>query len=343
LHHIIDWDDVRYFVAVARGGLVRAAAAWRAGAPDPIRWIAKSNFGIPDWAREGEVPTTEIPFKTTDAEAQIVAVRQGLGMTTLPCFVGDADKLLVRVPGTALRIFGTLWLLTRARPAKRSADASSPSSYPAGSPRTRRFSRDCPIPTTDERQVADPSPRRRPLLTLLIATEMPQHEGARCGALSLLQQLHKFTVFSDGVRRRRRLIVQQHSERCCRCKCLDETAQKLVAGHRSQQQMEVGKQMHERDFVAAPLRIPLGVDSSGSRRGLPTAAMGGELTFPTALGWIGDQRHAAASQRWRNSAALSNGQDTRPGRAVAGYPSVTSASITSRSAVMTIPLVSGPR
>jgi hypothetical protein len=32
-----------------------------------------------------------------------------------------------------------------------------------------------------------------------------------------------------------------------------------------------------------------------------------------------------------------------PGCAVAGYPSVTSASITSRSAVITMPLVSGPR
>ena len=26
LHHMIDWDDVRYFLAVARGGSVRAAA-----------------------------------------------------------------------------------------------------------------------------------------------------------------------------------------------------------------------------------------------------------------------------------------------------------------------------
>ncbi len=34
-------------------------------------------------------------------------------MTTLPCFVGEADKLLVRVPGTALRTHGTLWLLTQ--------------------------------------------------------------------------------------------------------------------------------------------------------------------------------------------------------------------------------------
>jgi len=88
-------------------------AAWRAGAADRIRWIVKNNHGIPDWAREGEVPSTKVPFRITDAGAQIVAVRQGLGMTTLPCFVGDADPLLVRVPGTALHMHGTLWLLTQ--------------------------------------------------------------------------------------------------------------------------------------------------------------------------------------------------------------------------------------
>jgi len=87
-------------------------AAWRTGAPDRIRWIVKDNY-LPDWARGGEVPTAEIPFRTTDAEAQIVAVRQGLGMTTLPCFVGDADPLLVRVPGTGLHRHGTLWLLSQ--------------------------------------------------------------------------------------------------------------------------------------------------------------------------------------------------------------------------------------
>jgi DNA-binding transcriptional LysR family regulator len=88
-------------------------AAWRAGAPDPIRWIVISIHGIPQWARDGEIRATGVPFRTTDAEAQIVAVRQGLGITTLPCFVGDADPLLVRVPGTDLHMYGTVWLLTQ--------------------------------------------------------------------------------------------------------------------------------------------------------------------------------------------------------------------------------------
>jgi len=87
-------------------------AAWRAGAVDRIRWIVISQYGISDWAREGEVPAADVAFKTTDGGAQIAAVRQGIGMTMLPCFVGDADPLLARVPGTALHKHGTLWLLT---------------------------------------------------------------------------------------------------------------------------------------------------------------------------------------------------------------------------------------
>lgn len=87
-------------------------AAQRAGAPDRIRWIVVDNYD-PDWARKSEIRTAEVPFRITDSEAQIAAVRQGLGMTVLPCFVGDADPLLVRVPGTDLHRHGTLWLLTQ--------------------------------------------------------------------------------------------------------------------------------------------------------------------------------------------------------------------------------------
>jgi DNA-binding transcriptional LysR family regulator len=86
---------------------------WRAGATSPMRWIVISSHGIPDWASEGEVRVTAVPLRTTDGGAQIVAARQGLGITTLPCFVGDADPELVRVPGTDLHMYGTLWLLTQ--------------------------------------------------------------------------------------------------------------------------------------------------------------------------------------------------------------------------------------
>lgn len=83
-------------------------SSWRAGAPDAIRWIVISMYGMPDWASEGEVRTAGAPFRTTDAAAQIVAARQGLGITTLPCFVGDADPLLVRVPGGPAPVWNAL-------------------------------------------------------------------------------------------------------------------------------------------------------------------------------------------------------------------------------------------
>ena len=87
--------------------------ALRAGGQDPMRWIVISMHGIPDWAVAGEVHTTAIPFRTSDAAAQIVAIRQGLGLGTLPCFVGDADPMLARVPGTDMHLYGTLWILTQ--------------------------------------------------------------------------------------------------------------------------------------------------------------------------------------------------------------------------------------
>jgi DNA-binding transcriptional LysR family regulator len=96
-------------VYISRDRLTR----WRAGASDPVRWIVIARHGVPDWASEGAVRAGGVPFSVTDAEAQIVAVRQGLGMTTLPCFVGDADPALMRVPGTDLHLYGTLWLLTQ--------------------------------------------------------------------------------------------------------------------------------------------------------------------------------------------------------------------------------------
>jgi DNA-binding transcriptional LysR family regulator len=87
-------------------------AAWRAGALDPIRPIVIGGQAVPDWVDKGEVRVTGIPFRTPDADAQIAAVRQGIGMTRLPCFVGDADHLLARVPGIDLKSPATIWLLT---------------------------------------------------------------------------------------------------------------------------------------------------------------------------------------------------------------------------------------
>ena len=88
-------------------------AAWRAGASDPIRWIVIDDHGLPAGPARVRFPSRGVPFRTPDAETQIVAVRQGIGITKLPCFVGDADPMLVRAPGNNPRMNATLWLLTQ--------------------------------------------------------------------------------------------------------------------------------------------------------------------------------------------------------------------------------------
>ena len=75
--------------------------------------MVKDNIGIPDWAHPGDIDAAEPSFRTTNADAQITAVHEGIGMATLPCFVGDPDPLLTRAPGANLHMHGTLWLLTQ--------------------------------------------------------------------------------------------------------------------------------------------------------------------------------------------------------------------------------------
>ena len=87
--------------------------AWRVGTADTLRWVLQSFGGTPDEARAGEMRVAGTPFRTADTAAQTTVLKEGFGMATLPCFVGDAEPSLVRVPGTGIVKHGTLWLLTQ--------------------------------------------------------------------------------------------------------------------------------------------------------------------------------------------------------------------------------------
>lgn len=88
-------------------------AAWQAGRSGRLRWITKNNEDVPEWARSDAVEIAGVPFRVPEDAAHIEALRQGLGISALPSFVGDAEPLLVRVPGTGLGPHGTLWVLTQ--------------------------------------------------------------------------------------------------------------------------------------------------------------------------------------------------------------------------------------
>jgi DNA-binding transcriptional LysR family regulator len=107
--HGLKGPDVFGGVYISRDRL----AGWQSGADEPLRWIVIAAHGVPEWASEGAVRTTGAPFKVSDAAAEIAAVRHGLGITTLPCFVGDADDQLLRVPDSQLHLYGTIWILSQ--------------------------------------------------------------------------------------------------------------------------------------------------------------------------------------------------------------------------------------
>jgi molybdate transport repressor ModE-like protein len=105
--HGVEGPKVVFGVYMARTLL----AARQADDDDPVRWIVKNRYGQPDWTKQGDFRTSDILFRITDTGAQIAAVREGFGITMLPCFMGDRDALLVRVPGSRLEVYGTLWTL----------------------------------------------------------------------------------------------------------------------------------------------------------------------------------------------------------------------------------------
>ena len=87
--------------------------AWTQEVLRPLPWILKPYDGMPDWALGGSIALGSTTLRVADAGAHIAAVRQGLGITTLPCFVGDADPSLARVPGSGVHRHGALHLLAQ--------------------------------------------------------------------------------------------------------------------------------------------------------------------------------------------------------------------------------------
>jgi DNA-binding transcriptional LysR family regulator len=58
-------------------------------------------------------PLADLPARHVVEPALLrwAAARGGLGPAVLPCFVGEADPELTRLPGSAPRITAELWLL----------------------------------------------------------------------------------------------------------------------------------------------------------------------------------------------------------------------------------------
>jgi DNA-binding transcriptional LysR family regulator len=81
--------------------------------PPTACWIGWADHApFPQWVRESPFPNIPARGRLYNVAIQLEATKQGMGLGMLPCFLGDCEPSLVRVPGAEpLRLF-ELWVLS---------------------------------------------------------------------------------------------------------------------------------------------------------------------------------------------------------------------------------------
>ncbi|TCV96860.1 LysR family transcriptional regulator [Biostraticola tofi] len=78
-----------------------------------IPWLLGPGEAVPsEWLPEGGIRMTATPIRFAEMRSQFEAARAAMGITLLPCFLGDVDPVLARVPGGPVARIGDVWLLT---------------------------------------------------------------------------------------------------------------------------------------------------------------------------------------------------------------------------------------
>lgn len=84
------------------------------GAPETttLDWVRFSHWpGLPAEVTTAW-PNRRVRVVVNDMVVAIGAARAGMGATRMPCFLGDGDPLLARVPGIGLFEYPAIWVLT---------------------------------------------------------------------------------------------------------------------------------------------------------------------------------------------------------------------------------------
>lgn len=77
------------------------------------RWIGwDDRVRFPDWVRDSAYPHIPVYGRINNALLQLRAAKAGMGLAMLPCYMGDAQPDLVRIPGENPLNNFDLWILT---------------------------------------------------------------------------------------------------------------------------------------------------------------------------------------------------------------------------------------
>lgn len=76
-------------------------------------WITNDETTTqPQWLKDSDFPDVAIGHSVDDLTSLIAAVKAGMGMAYLPCYYGDTDDSLIRVPNSTVLPGREIWLLT---------------------------------------------------------------------------------------------------------------------------------------------------------------------------------------------------------------------------------------
>lgn len=78
-----------------------------------LRWIGWSDTGAsPQWVRESAYPAATVRHRVPNTMAHLEAAKAGMGIAMLPCFVGDREPTLRRLPPGEAEPDRDIWILT---------------------------------------------------------------------------------------------------------------------------------------------------------------------------------------------------------------------------------------
>lgn len=82
-------------------------------APERLEWIGwNDTITNPQWVRESPYPDAVVRHRVPNTMAHLEAARNGMGICMLPCFIGDTERTLRRLPPGHAEPDREIWLMT---------------------------------------------------------------------------------------------------------------------------------------------------------------------------------------------------------------------------------------
>lgn len=85
------------------------------GAPALLNWIGWDDMvPRPQWVKDSPLPQVPVRHRLNNAILQLAAIKADMGIGILPCFIGDTEPALRRLPPGQAQLGRSIWILTHA-------------------------------------------------------------------------------------------------------------------------------------------------------------------------------------------------------------------------------------